>query len=415
MFIVNILYINHYAGSPKYGMEYRPYYLSSEWIKLGHNVKIIASSFSHLRKIQPESKYLQPFLEKIDDIPYLWIKGIKYKTNGSGRLFNILSFLSGVFFRAKKISHEFKPNVVIASSTYPLDIYVAYYLAKCNNAKLVFEVHDLWPLSPIELSNISPNNPFMRWCQAAEDFAYKNSDIVVSILPNVHDHMQTHGLDLNKLHIVSNGVVADDWKTDNILPIPDSLQNIIDSLKKENKCIIGYAGSLGMPNAMEYLLQAASLIKNSNFHFLIVGDGLEKNNLIKLSKKLNLDNVTFHNQITKKAIPALLSYFDIAYIGWRKKSIYRFGIAPNKLFDYMMAECLILHSVSAGNDLVQDAFCGVSVEPENPAAIVQGILKLSHLDKSIVVKMKTSGRDFVIKNHTYTVLANKFLKVISNE
>ena len=50
---MNILLINHYAGLPQYGMEYRPYYLAREWSKMGHNGAIVAASFSHLKSKQP--------------------------------------------------------------------------------------------------------------------------------------------------------------------------------------------------------------------------------------------------------------------------------------------------------------------------------------------------------------------------
>ena len=46
---MNILLINHYAGAPQYGMEYRPYYLAREWVKMGHKVVITSAFFSHLR------------------------------------------------------------------------------------------------------------------------------------------------------------------------------------------------------------------------------------------------------------------------------------------------------------------------------------------------------------------------------
>ena len=42
---MNILYINHYAGSPRMGMEFRPYYFAREWVKMGHDVTMIANSF----------------------------------------------------------------------------------------------------------------------------------------------------------------------------------------------------------------------------------------------------------------------------------------------------------------------------------------------------------------------------------
>ena len=51
---MNILLINHYAGSPRHGMEYRPYYLAREWVRLGHKVQIVAASWSHVRPVQPE-------------------------------------------------------------------------------------------------------------------------------------------------------------------------------------------------------------------------------------------------------------------------------------------------------------------------------------------------------------------------
>ena len=38
---MNILLINHYAGSPELGMEFRPYYMAKEWVKAGHQVLIV--------------------------------------------------------------------------------------------------------------------------------------------------------------------------------------------------------------------------------------------------------------------------------------------------------------------------------------------------------------------------------------
>ena len=48
---MNILLINHYAGSPDLGMEFRPYYMAKEWQKAGHHVRIVGGSFSHLTLI----------------------------------------------------------------------------------------------------------------------------------------------------------------------------------------------------------------------------------------------------------------------------------------------------------------------------------------------------------------------------
>ncbi|MBC7603799.1 MAG: glycosyltransferase family 4 protein, partial [Ramlibacter sp.] len=211
---MRILYINHYAGSPQHGMEFRPYYLAREWVRAGHPVQMLAASFSHVRSKQPScagQAISVPTTEWIDGIEYRWFPAPPYGGNGIGRVRNIWAFLRQVWSQAKGIVASFRPDVVIASSTYPLDIWVARRIARLSNAKLVYEVHDLWPLSPIELGGMSPRHPFIRLCQWAEDTAYRDADVVVSMLPRVADHMRSHGLDLKRLHVVPNGISPDEW------------------------------------------------------------------------------------------------------------------------------------------------------------------------------------------------------------
>ena len=86
---MHILLINHYAGSPELGMEFRPYYMAKEWVKAGHQVLIVGGSFSHLRKVQPQGKE-----DLIEGIHYRWVKLNAYKGNGIGRIRSMFSFVS---------------------------------------------------------------------------------------------------------------------------------------------------------------------------------------------------------------------------------------------------------------------------------------------------------------------------------
>ncbi|MBE8597237.1 glycosyltransferase family 4 protein [Xenorhabdus sp. BG5] len=408
---MNILYINHYAGSPYYGMEFRPYYLAKEWLNNGHKTTILASSYSHIRSKQPNVK-IKITEENIDGIQYIWYPTNKYKGNGIFRLINIFSFLLQIILSNKKIINKIKPDIIIASSTYPLDIWIAKYLAKKYKAKLIFEIHDLWPLSPIELGGMSPKHPFMILCQYAENYAYKYSDAVISILPKVHQHVMEHGLDINKLHIIPNGIVCSDWENGNYDKTSHDISSKIQILKNKGYTIVGYAGSHGAPNALKFLIESAHLLRKKSFHFILIGSGLEKNNLIEYSKSLNLENITFFDPIAKKQMPDLLTLFDISYIGAHKTSIYRFGISPNKLMDYMMAENIILSSINAGNDPIADAACGLTVEAESSKAIADGLIKLSEYTLEERQQMGKNGKNYVLNHHTYSRLANKFLQVM---
>jgi len=407
---MNILLINHYAGSPKYGMEYRPYYLAREWVKGGHKVTIIASSFSHVRSKNPEIDG-EIKEELIDGIRYVWIKTPKYEGNGAKRAINMFSFVWKLIKNSKKFTKEIKPDVVIASSTYPLDIYPAYLIARFSKAKLIFEVHDLWPLTPIELGGMPRWHPFIVILQIAEDFAYKKCDKVVSILPKALDYMVSRGLDPTKFVHIPNGIDIEEWQSLSA-PLPDEHKNIIEKLKSEGKFLVGYAGSFGVANALDYFVESAKYLKELPVVLILVGQGPEKEKLQRYVKENKLDNIVFLPPVPKKSIPELLSKIDVLYISLRRSSLFRFGISPNKLFDYMMAGKPIIHAVEAGNDLVAESNCGISIPPEDPIAIAEAIKKLINMSEEERVAMGLRGKEYVIKNHDYKVLARKFLEVI---
>jgi glycosyltransferase involved in cell wall biosynthesis len=409
---MNILYLNHYAGSPRHGMEFRPYYLAREWVRAGHRVQIVAGAHSHVRSTQP-ALHGTPLDENIDGIAYRWLPTPAYSGNGVGRVRNIAAYLWGVWRQTGFWVKEFKPHVVIASSTYPMDIWVARHIARRAGARLVHEVHDLWPASPIELSGLSPRHPFIRLCQKAEDDACRDADVVVSMLPKVAGHLKAHGLDLRKLHIVPNGIALDDWAENTRAALPEgALAQQLVALKAAGRVLVGYAGSHGLPNALDVLLDAAALLRDENFSFVLVGDGHEKQRLAARVRDEGLAHVHLFAPVPKAQIPALLASFDIAYIGWQRVPIYRFGIAPNKLMDYMMARRAVLHSVEAGNDPVAEAGCGLTVVPESPAAVVVGLRELAACTAAERAAMGERGRAFVVAHHSYAVLAARFIEAV---
>lgn len=409
----NILLINHYAGSPMYGMEFRPYYLAREWVKQGHEVTIVASSESHVRYQKPTIDG-DITLQMLDGIKYYWLKTTKYQSNGLKRAINMFSFVRQLYRQRKHYETEKPFDMVIASSTHPLDIYPAYKIAKAHNAKLVFEVHDLWPLSPMEISGMSAWHPFIMLIQHAENYACKHSDKVISLLPHADTHLVKHGMNQRKFSYVPNGIVLEDWKPD-VGMVPDEHQNLICQLKSEGKTIVGYLGGHGPANALEDLIKAAEILRNKPIAFVFVGKGSDKEKLMDQAMDLGLINVHFLPPVPKPVVSGLLTLMDVLYSGRHKKPLFRFGISPNKLLDYMLSEKPIVHAVASPNDIVADANCGISVPAQDCDAIAEAIDKLCSLSESRREEIGLRGAEHVKEHYQFSHLAEQFLQYVDEE
>lgn len=404
---MHILLINHYAGSPELGMEFRPYYLAKEWQKMGHQVLIIGATYSHLRKKQPES---QGF-EKIDGIDYYWIKTNEYHGNGAKRVLSMFGFVVKSCLKYKGICRNFKPDVVVASSTYTFDNYAARRIAKHFSAKYIYEIHDLWPLSPIELGGMNPRHPFIAMLQHAENYAYKHCNAVISILPNAKEHCTAHGLAPDKFFHVPNGIVKEDW--DKPAELPAAHQQLIEKLKSQGRFLVAFAGAHGIANSLPSIIDACASLQEKGVSLLLVGTGQEKEKLIQYTQNQGYKNIHFLPAINKLSIPTFLRQMDVLYVGLQRQSLFRFGISPNKIFDYMMAAKPIIQAIDSGNDLIGEAKCGITVEPENTSAITEAIVQLTDLTPEERQKLGENGHQYVLKHHTYNVLAQQFVNAIN--
>ena len=408
---MNILVINHYVGGLKYGMEYRPYYLAREWVKMGHQVTLIGASFSHLRLQQPTVD--RDFVEEtIDGIHYVWLKTPVYQSSLT-RIKNIFVFIRKLWRYSEKISKLVQPDLVIASSTYPLDIYPSRKIAKISRAKLCYEVHDLWPLSPMVIGGYPKWHPFIVVMQMAENYAYKYVDNVISLLWNAEQHMREHGLAEGKFKCIPNGYCKADWECVNLEErLPEAHEVLFEKLK--NNIIVGFAGGFAASGSLDTLIRAAMLLKKeTNLSFVLVGKGIEQGNLEELVKKYSLSNVFFLPAVAKIQVPLVIKYFDIAFIGGVHSILHKYGTSANKLTDYMLSAKPIVQAVDEQNSMVERVRCGICVEAENARAVANAILKLIHMSEKERSDMGRKGSVYVRDNLEYGILAKRFIEEVN--
>ena len=411
---MKILLINHYAGSIYHGMEFRPYYIAREWVKMGHEIVIVASSFSHLRHKNPIiSGDTQE--EIIDGIRYIWIKTPEYHGNDFARIRNMLSFIRKLYRYLPTITKEFVPDAVIASSTYPVDSYPARWIAKKHNAKFVFELHDLWPMSPQVLGHMSKWHPFIMVMQRAEDYWCRNADVVISLLPDAYKHLVTRGMAMDKYHVVPNGVDLTEWIGE-LEKIPDKHKRFLTQLKKENKFLIAYTGGLVSSNSLHLIIDMADALRDDcSLYFLLVGKGPEQGRLEQKIRELSLNNISILPPVPKKAVPALFSYMDLFIRISTGTELEQYGSSPNKIFDYMMSGKPVLWTYSAEDNWIDNAKCGFTIFKYNLNEICRKIREIHSMDADALRRIGLNGREYIIKNLTYPILAQKFLDALKGE
>lgn len=397
--------INQTAGTLDHGWGERHFFLSKFWVKQGYNVKIISGSYNHLFIKQPKIEKKLFTVENIEkNIDFCWVKVPKYKNTGFSKMLSNLSYTAKLFFLTTK--HLDKPDVILVSSMpiFPI-LNGAFFKRKYKAEKLIFEVRDLWPLTPIHLKGYAKNHPLIKVISWFEKYAYKKSDAIVSLLPNAASYINSISKNADKFYYIPNGI---DKYLIGDKPLPDEIKNKIP----KNKFIIGYTGTIGLANAMEYFVAATRVIKNKNIHFVIVGDGHKKEVLKEHVRGSN--NITFIDKINKSQVQRMISYFDVCYLGRYNSPLYENGVSYNKYFDYMLAKKPILESSALIKDQVELSGCGIIVKPECEVAIVEGILKLYEMTEEERKKIGIKGYEFVKKYHSFEYLSSKYLKIFNN-
>jgi len=395
---------NQFAGTPESGWGERHYFFAQHWIKEDWEVVVFSGSFNHVFKKNVEVKSGFYEEENYQGVRFIWVKNPKYNPQSVMRFVSMLIFTFRLFFMGFK--NFGKPNSIVVSSMPIFPILPALYFKLRFKIPVIFEIRDIWPLTLIHLGNVKSWHPLVLFIGWFEKLAYRKSDKVVSLLPNAQKHVEAVAKKSVEFHYIPNGI---DENLVGFEDIPKDLEELIP----KDRFIVGYAGTIGLANALEHFVDAAlSFSYEEGITFLIVGDGYLKEELIL--KCSNSRHILFYPKIKKAQIQNLLTYFDVAFVGRAGSALFSHGVSANKYFDYMLAGLPILDSNHLIKDPVELSGCGIIVEPDSTEAILKGIKKLKNLPQEKLNHFGSQGKSYVEEHHSIELLASEFLKSIKN-
>jgi glycosyltransferase involved in cell wall biosynthesis len=382
--------VNQYAVTPDQPGGARPFSLAKELVHRGHEVTVVASSFNHWTR---QETRLRPGererAEDVEGVRFVWLRVPPYPGSTVRRFFSMVGFGRRVL-GSRILASSPAPDVVVGSNPHLFGALAAERAARRRGAAFVFELRDIWPQSLVDYGRISERHPAIRVLARIERHLYARAGAIATLLPGSRDYLASKGADPESVFWVPNGVYLPDLPP--CLPQPEN-----------SPFVIAFVGIHGVANGLETVLDAAAILQDrgeaDTITFRFVGDGGVKPALVEAASARGLRNVEFLPPVPKSEVPGAIAAADAGLMILKASPVFRWGISPNKLFDYFGAGRPVLFSVESANNPVLDSGAGISVAPDDAAALADGALRLARAPVGELAAMGRAGRAYVETNH----------------
>lgn len=386
---MRVLVVNHYAVPGGAGGGTRHVDLARHWAQDGHSTVIVASSFNHFapgRRLAP----VTPIADGAE-LRARWTPG--YAGNGIGRVVDMLWFAAGVSATRKRSLD--RPDVVIGSTPHPLAAYGALRLARRLRVPFVLEIRDLWPQTLIDLGGLSAASPIARALFRLEASLLRSAALVVYVPPAADNYFRERGLRLQAAVHVPNATTTQAPDPDLRHPVLD----VIDEQHREGRVVFSYTGALGHANDLPALIAAAHLAADKKAFLLICGDGPERPGLESLLQG-GPGNVQLVGQVPKPVAFAVQRASDANVFHLRPAAVFRYGLSPNKLADYLMSGRPLLYAGPEVDNPAGRAGSGVVAAPSDPSSIAAAMVSIISMSAEERSSRGARGRAFAEVHHT---------------
>lgn len=330
------------------------------------------------------------------------VRTTPYRGNGPGRILNWVSYSVSAFVVGVR---QPQLDVVYASSPHLLAGLAGFILARIRRAGFVLEIRDLWPQILVDMGRMRSTSISYRILRSLELFLYHRADEIVVLTEGSRDAIRADCPGASTITLVPNG-------SDPAMFAIDAERSMLRQRYGMDGLVLVYAGAHGPANGLELVLDAAERVRTDlpDVSFVLVGDGVEKPALVAEAKMRRLTNVQFHDPIPKSEVPSLLRAADVGLHVLADVPLFRYGVSPNKLFDYMAAGLPVVTNCPGEVErVVHRADAGVAVEPTKLEDAVRVVAAAS--DDQLEA-WGQGGQDYVKRHLSREILAHRLAGVL---
>ncbi len=304
--------------------------------------------------------------EVIDQIPVNRV--YLYPSHDKSALKRAVNYISFAFSALVYCLFFLKRKDVIYCYHPPLTIGIAAVLiSKIRRIPLVYDIQDMWP-DTLAVTGMINSQKLLSIIGKLSSWVYRSADHLVVLSPGFKTLLQERGIDEKKITVIPN------WCDEFALQSTDNRD--VDYPIGFN---IAFAGNLGKAQSLSTIIDAAEILKDrdSSINFIIIGNGVELENIKRLAQNKNLDNICFIPQKPMKDVISYLKASDALLVHLKKDPLFKITI-PSKTQAYMFVGKPILMGVEGdAADIITKANAGLVFEPESTDSLVEAVLALS--------------------------------------
>lgn len=335
------------------------------------------------------------------------IDGVRYHClqahdNAFGKV-PIIEYIDEYSEALYSLSLNEKPSIIHAASNY-MNGLAANNVAKRLGIKSVYEVRGLWEITRISRDPEWKGTEYYNMMSQLEAQAAKDADAVFTLTNALKNELISRGVAAEKIYLLPNGV-----DSARFVPKPRN-HELASKLGLEGKIIIGFLGSVVQYEGVEYIIQAASILRQqgiNNFAVLIVGDGAVIDNVKKITSELNMtDYVTFTGRVPHDEIEDYYSIVDICPLPRKGLPVCEM-VSPLKPFEAMaMGKVVVSSDVAALAEIIDDGVTGLLHRKDDPEDLARKISELI-MDPDLRIRLGQAAREWVVAERDWKVIAKR--------
>jgi glycosyltransferase involved in cell wall biosynthesis len=261
-----------------------------------------------------------------------------------------------------------------------------------------FNVADLWPDTAVEMGLLT-NRTVIQLSLFLERFFYLRAARILAITEGVRSRILAKGYRQENVPLITNGVDPEVF-TAEAAPDPS-----ISAYRKDNGLLVVYAGTHGLIYSLDTVLKAAHEVAGENISFVFIGDGADKERLVKLADEMKLTNVTFLPPRPQQEMPGVFRAADLAVVALKALPVSR-AIMPVKCFEIMaVGTPIILAAEGEMARHITAAGCGEVIPSENVVALTAALRRYRAMSSEQRSAIGLRGRPFVVRHFSRETIA----------